>query len=181
MTLATNALPYGLRDVKLFPIDPDDGTVGNGVDLPASQKLTFGEAEEFETLRGDDKVIAVRGKGPQVEWSLESGGISLAAYTVLAGGTLGTTGSTPNQVQTFNKKVTDVRPYFRAEGQALSDSGGDFHGILYKARASDKLEGTMEDGKFWISSASGMAIGDADDNLYDFVQNETTTAIDTTP
>lgn len=176
MTLATNALPYGLRDVKLRPID-DSGTVGTGVDLPASQTLSFSETEEFEELRGDDKVIAIRGKGPKVEWDLEAGGISLNAYVVIAGGTLVLTGSTPNQILTYTKQVTDARPYFQAEGQAISDSGGDFHGTLFRARASDKIEGKMEDGKFWITSCSGEAIGNADDDLYEFVQNETATAI----
>jgi hypothetical protein len=176
MTLAVNSLPYGLRDCKVRPID-DDGVVGTGVDLPASQTLSFSETEEFEELRGDDKVIAIRGKGPKVEWDLEAGGISLAAYVVIDGGTLTLTGSTPNQINTFTKLVTDARPYFQVEGQAISDSGGDFHGTLFRARASSKVEGKMEDGKFWITSCSGEAIGDADDNLYEFVQNETATAI----
>ena len=176
MALATTALPYGLRDVRLTPMD-DAEALGTPVDLPYGQVFSFAEAEEFETLRGDDKVVAVRGKGPQIEWSLESGGISLAAYKVIAGGTVTVSGSTPNQIRQYRKLVTDSRPYFKVEGQSISDSGGDFHGILYKARASDNIEGTWEDGKFWISKASGLALGNAAGFLYDFIQNETATAI----
>lgn len=176
MALANTALPYGCRDVRLTPVN-DDGSYGSGVDLPNSQTLTFTEAETFEELRGDDGVVAIRGKGPEVQWSLESGGISLAAYQVLAGGTLTVSGTTPNQIRRFRKVRTDARPYFKAEGQAISDSGGDFHTILYKARASTNLEGEFADGKFWISKAGGVAIPDINNLLYDFIQNETATAI----
>lgn len=176
MALASSALPYGLRDVKVRPID-DAGVVGPSVDLPASRTFSFTEAEDFEELRGDDKVIAIRGKGPKVEWELESGGISLAAYKVLSGGTTSLTGVTPNQVNSYKKKVTDARPYFQVEGQAISDSGGDFHVIIFKARASDSLEGEMSDGQFWLTSASGEAIGDVNDDLYEFRHNESVTAV----
>ena len=176
MALATSALPYGLRDVKLSPI-ADDGTVGTGVDLPAARTFSFSEAEDFEELRGDDKVVAIRGKGPSVEWDLESGGISLDAYKVMAGGTVTTSGVTPNVAKSLKKLVTDSRPYFQAEGQAISDSGGDFHAVLFKCRASDSLEGEMSDGTFLLTSASGTAIGNDADELYEFTHNETATAI----
>lgn len=176
MALAGYALPYGLRDVKVRPIDAA-GVVGASVDLPASRTFSFSEAEDFEELRGDDRVIAIRGKGPKVEWELESGGISLEAYRVMAGGTLSTTGVTPNVVKSFKKLDTDARPYFQVEGQAISDSGGDFHVVLFRCRASDSLEGELSDGQFWLTSGSGEAIGNDASELYEFKHNETVTAI----
>lgn len=180
MALATNNLAYGLRDVGLYAMD-SSGNLANKVDLPAAQTFSFSEAEDFEELRGDDKVVAIRGKGPKVEWDLEAGGISLAAYVVLAGGTTNLSGTTPNQVFKILKKVTDARPYFRVEGQAISDSGGDFHGRLFKARVSDNIEGEMADGTFWVTSCSGTAIGDNNDNLYELYSNESVTAIPSVP
>lgn len=177
MAIADLALPYGLRDVRLTPVDPSDGSLGTPVDLPASRVFSFSEAEDFEELRGDDGVVAIRGKGATVSWSLESGGISLAAWKVMAGGALSLTGVTPNQVRLFRKVKTDSKPYFKAEGQSISDSGGDIHGILYKARASESLEGEFGDGVFYLTKASGTAIPAVNDFLYDFVQNETATAI----
>jgi hypothetical protein len=178
--VADNALPYGLRDVKLTPIS-DAGVLGTPVDLPASRTFSSSEAEEFEELRGDDQVVAIRGRGPSVEWELESGGISLPAYAVMAGGTVADTGVTPETVRSFKKKTTDARPYFKVEGQAISDSGGDFHAIVYKCRANDTLEGELSDGTFWLTSASGQGIGNDDDDLYEFIQNETATPIDVGP
>lgn len=176
MPLGTT-LPYGLRDVKVTPYD-ESGTLGTAVDLPNSQTFSFEESEDFEELRGDDKVVATRGKGPSVAWSLESGGISLEAYAVMNGGTIDETGTTPAQVKTYTKLSTDAKPRFRAEGQAISESGGDFHVDLKNCKASDGIEGELADGTFWVTSASGTAIGDPDtDEIYLFVQNETATAI----
>lgn len=177
------ALPYGLRDTKVTPYTTAAATTldATSVDAPNARTMSFSEAEDFEELRGDDKVIALRGKGASVEWEMEHGGISLPAYKAMAGGTITTTGVTPNTVTTFQKKVTDARPYFKAEGRAINDNGGDFHTVLYRCRASDSLEGELGDGAFWLTSASGQAlpslITGSEDVLYDFIINETATPI----
>lgn len=179
---ASGALPYGIRDTQVTPYTTGGATtLGTLVDNPVARSLAFSEAEEFEELRGDDKVVALRGRGASVDWDMENGGISLNAYKVMAGGTVETSGVTPNTVTTFKKKVTDERPYFKAEGQAINDDGGDFHAVLYKCRASESLEGEMADGAFWLTSASGQCLPATltgeEDTLYDFVVNETATPI----
>lgn len=176
------SLPYGLRDVKLTPYTNDSATtLGTGVDLPNSRTFSFSEAEEFTELRGDDKVVTTRGQGASVEWDLEAGGLSLDALKIMAGGTITTSGVTPNQVTTYTKKATDSRPFFQVEGQAISDSGGDLHCILPRCRVTGNIEGEFSDGNFFLTSGSGRALpslktGDVD-TLYEFVQNEATTAI----
>lgn len=181
--MGDTALPYGLRDTKVTPYTTGAATIldTTKVDAPNARKLSFSEAEDFEELRGDDKVIALRGKGASVEWEMEHGGISLGAYKSMAGGTVTTSGVTPNTVTTYTKKVTDSRPYFKAEGQSISDNGGDFHAVLYRCRASDKLEGELGDGAFWLTGASGQSlpslITGSEDTLYDFIINESVTAI----
>lgn len=183
MPLNTIPLPYGLRDVKITPYTDATATtlVGTSIDLPNSQTFTWTESEDFETLRGDDADQAIHGKGPALEWDLESGGISLEAYAAMAGGVVSTTGVTPNQIKTYRKLITDQRPYFKVEGQAISDSGGDFHTVIYRAKASGDLNGELKDGTFMIPGASGAGLGSkipaSLDRLYDFVQNETVTAI----
>lgn len=175
-----SSLPYGLRDTSITPFtDAKATTLGTALDYPTARTMSFEESEDFEELRGDDKVVAIRGKGASVDWEMENGGINLPAYKSMAGGTVTTTGVTPNTVTTYQKKVTDQRPYFKSEGQAINDDGGDFHGILYKARASDSLSGELSDGSFWLSKASGSALpatltGKVD-VLYEFIINETVT------
>ena len=180
MTLPVTILPYGLRDVKIAPLGAD-GSPGTKVDLPNAQTLEFSESEDFAELRGDDRLVAKRGQGTQIEWTLSNGGISLESYKIMAGGALAMTGSTPNQKRTYTKLDTDIRPYFYAEGQSMGETGGDFHVILYRLIADDSLEGTLGDGEFWVTEASGTGLGSLATaslaKVYEFVQNETAVAI----
>lgn len=171
------ALPYGLRDVKLTPI-ASDGTEGTPVDLPNARTFSFEENEDFEELRGDDRVVANRGQGASVGWELESGGISLEAYVVLNGGEVVEDGVEPNTSRTYTKKATDSKPRFKVEGQAISESGGDFHVVLHNCKATEGVEGELADGAFWLTGASGTAIADpTSEIIYEFVENDTETSI----
>lgn len=188
MALGT-ALPYGLRDVKIIPY-PTLAATSFGVtmvDLPNAQTFSFTETEEYTELRGDDKLVTSHGQGGQLDCDLEGGGLSLEAYKALNGGIIIETGTTPNQVKRYRKYVTDQRPFFTAIGKAISDSGGDLWGVVYRARATGDLNGELADGAFWISGASftgfpclvsGMIDGQPIlDALYDFVQHETISEI----
>lgn len=175
MPLSTVPLPFGLRDVKIRPLSGD--TAGASVDLPNSRTFSFTEAEDFEELRGDDGLVAVRGLGPSVDWELEGGGVSLEAVKTMYGGTITESGVAPSQKKVYAKKGTDTRPYFQVEGQAISDSGGDFHVLLYKCRATGELSGELADGSFWLTGASGRALPNVAGSLYDLIQNEAVTAI----
>jgi hypothetical protein len=174
-------LPYGLRDVKLKSYTSATALSATPIDLPNSRTFSFEEAEEFQELRGDDQVVATRGSGPSISWDLEAGGISLEAYQTINGGVVTSTGTTPAQVKTYKKASTDSRPEFQVEGQAISESGGDFHVILYRCKATGSLSGELADGAFWLTSASGSALPSRVTAtlglLYSFVQNETAAAI----
>lgn len=177
MALTTVPLPYGLRDVQIAVLAADE-TPGTNIDFPNARTLSFSEAEDFAELRGDDGVVAVHGNGASVNWSLEGGGFSFEAVKGLYGGTITSSGTTPAQIKSIEKKDTDVRPYIQIEGQAISDSGGDFHVKLYKCRATGELSGTLADAAFWLTGASGRAIGRTSDRaIYKITQNETAAAI----
>jgi hypothetical protein len=179
MALAAYALPFGLRQVKLIPYDAAGAADNaNAVQLPASRTFSFKETEDFEELTGDDTTVASHGHGPVVEWDLEGGGISLAAWKILAGGTITTSGTSPAAVKTFSKLNSDARPYFLVEGRAISDNGGDWHTKVYRCKADGDLEASMENGSFLLTAASGKGYGDLTSaKLYDFVQNETAVVI----
>lgn len=175
-----NSLPFGLRDVKIFPTNVSTGVRnGPGVDLPASRTFSFKEVVESEQLDGDDAVHAQHDYNPLVEWELEGGGISMEAYALLAGGTVTAAGITPTQTKTYTKRKNQTRPYFEVEGQAISDSGGDMHMVVYRCKADGDIEGGFENGSFMLTKAAGKGYGEMaeDGKLYDFVQNETVAAI----
>lgn len=187
--LPDGSLPYGIRDVKLTPYTDAAGSIlasaaNTSIDLPNMQTFSFSETEEFQELRGDDRFVTTRGQGAQVEWSLEAGGISLKAWALFTGGEIIESGTTPNRKVILRKRGSDSRPYFRVEGQAISDSGGDVHAIVYRCRVNDTVEGEFADGEFFVSSVSGLGLPLLEqdfDLLYDLVQNETATAIPSTP
>ena len=177
------ALPYGLRDIKLTGYTTDAATTlsGTSVDLPNARTLSFSETEEFQELRGDDKVVTTRGKGASVDWELESGGLPFAAVKVMQGGTITESGLTPNIIVKHLKKATDARPFFKIEGQAISDSGGDVHCVMDRCRSTGNFEGEFGDGEFFLTSGSGVSLPSLltgrEDAIYEFVQNETKTDI----
>jgi hypothetical protein len=189
MPLDTIPIPYGLRDVKLIPYTDLSAIVlaAQKIDLPYAQSFSFSDTEEYSDLRGDDKLVTSHGQGSQVEWELAHGAISLEAYAAMAGGSVNTTGTTPNQVKRYKKNVNNQRPWFLVEGQAISDSGGDVHGVVYLCRCTGEIKGEFSDGEFWVTEASGKGFparaaglgtyGNILDDLYDFIQNETITPI----
>lgn len=175
MALAAYALPFGLRQVKLTPINDAGALVpASAVFLPASRTFSFAEAEDFETLQGNDKTIASHGSGPTVDWDLEGGGISLEVWRILSGGTITASGTTPAASKKFTKKTSDQRPYFQVEGRSISDSGGDFGAVVYRCKADGDLEIEMSNGSFALTAASGKGYGnETTEELYDFIHNET--------
>lgn len=173
--------PYGLRRVVLTPFtDATGATLGTPVPLPYGRTLSFTDTEEFQELRGDDRVIAVHGSGPNIEWDLESGGLPLEAYKVMSGGTLTESGTGGTTKVIYDKKADAERPYFKIEGQAISDSGGDVHVIIYKAKATGELSGSFADGEFFLTSVSGQGVTSsvvADlGKIYSFIYNATAVA-----
>lgn len=181
-----DALPYGIRDAKLTPYSDAQGTVlaGTSIDLPNMQTLSFSESEEFQELRGDDRLVTTRGQGAQVDWSLEAGGIAIRAWAIMAGGVVIESGLTPNRKIILRKKGTDARPYFRIDGRIVSDSGGDIQVRIYRCRCNDTIEGDFANGEFFVTNASGVGLpllDETNDLLYDIVRNETATVLSLTP
>lgn len=177
------SLPYGIRDCKVTPYVNQSGTQlsSQSYDLPYMQTFSFSEGEEFTTLRGDDKVVTARGQGASVEWEAEAGGLPLQIANILVGGNISETGTGNSEVRTFTKKVTDSRPFFKLEGQVISDSGGDVHCVIDRARTTGEFSGEFSDGEFFITSLSGMGfpslLAGREDVLYEMVQNATAKAI----
>ncbi len=183
MTMAT-ALPFGLRDVKIYPYLDAQGTIlaDDGFDLPNAQTFSFADTEDFVNLRGDDELKASHGNGAQVNWSLESGGIELPVWAVFTGGQIIEEGTAPNRRITLRKCSDDVRPYFMVVGQVMSDSGGNVIGKVYRAKCNGDISGQFSDGQFFITKADGIGLSIPGTRLvYDIVHEEQKTFLSTTP
>lgn len=181
-----DAWAYGCRDLKLTEYIDASGMVlsDTSVDLPWIQHLNFTEAEEFAELRGDDKLLTTRGKGSKVNWDLESGGINIAAWAVITGGSVYEIGTTPNRIIELRKRATQARPYFRIDGKIISDSGGDVLVRIYRCRANGDITANFQDGDFQTSQIAGVGLpllDDTNDLLYSIFRRETSADISLTP
>lgn len=179
MALSVTRLPYGLRDVKVATLD-NAGVKGTLVDLPNAQTFEFQEATDTQELRGDDVVVASRTAVTGVEWTLDSGGISFEAYVVIAGGAISTSGVTPAVRKQWRRMGTDAYPDFYLVGQAMSESGGDNHIVIHRAKAN-QISGSFADQEFWVSHAEGVGIATLTTAnvgaVWDMVANETAIAV----
>lgn len=157
MALNDHRMPYGLRDIKVATLD-NAGVKGSLVDLPAAQTLEFEETTSTQELRGDDVVKASRTTVNAVEWSLDAGGIMFEAMVVIAGGTISSSGTTPDVIKEWVRLEGESYPDFWLAGRALSESGGDNETVIHRAKAST-ISGTHQDQEFWVSHAEGTGIG----------------------
>jgi len=159
--------PFGLRDIKLTNMAGDTQE-----DLPAARTLQFTERIRSGELTGDDSIKAVVAFAEGLEWSLESGGISLEAYALMTGRTATESGTTPTQTNTLTGAAQDTFPYFKIYGKSVGDGDDDVHVLIYKAKLMS-IEGSFAEGEFFVKSASGVAIDDESNGIWDIVQNET--------
>lgn len=177
------SLPFGLRDVKIYPFLDAQGTIlaNAGFDLPNAQTFSFKDTEDYVELRGDDELVATHGNGASVQWTLEAGGIALQIWAIFTGGQIIETGVAPNRVITLRKCSDDARPYFQVRGLAISDSGGDMEGVVYRAKCNGDISGTFADGQFFVTAADGIGLSIPGTKLlYDMIQHETRTFLSTT-
>lgn len=158
---------YGLRDIKLTNLA---GTVQ--VDLPAARVLSWSETTVSDELRGDDVIVSTVGFVEGIEWSLESGGLSLEALALLTGETVQTSGTTPNRQQKITRTSGKNFPYIKVYGRSLGDDG-DAGWVLLKKVKMTSLEGNLSNQEFFLTQGSGVGIQDDNGDLYDIIKLET--------
>jgi len=172
MSLDAIAKPYGLSDIKLTSIDG-----ATQVDLPAATKLTFKERVKSAEGVGDDKLDTVVTVREGVEWELEATGLPLEALALMYGTTTSTSGTTPNQIKTLSQAGAVRLPYFKIYGKSLGEGDDDVHCIIYKAKITEGLDSPMQYGELQMATIKGLGIDDGSNGIYDWVQNETASAL----
>lgn len=179
--------PYGLHRVWITPyLDTDGSILGpTSYRMPIARTLAFSEAEDFDTLDGDDKAaVAIQGKGATVDGSIEAGGLDLMCYSIITGAQLVESGVEPNLKRVVRKKGSDQRGYWRAEGQVLSNGGGDNVARVFRCKANGNIQADMAYGTFMTPSIDFLGTplpGDDDDYLYEIEFNQQKTTLSSTP
>jgi hypothetical protein len=177
MTFGT--LPFGITDMYAYPLDGSDAP-GTGVLVPAGRTLTVAPKEDTNQLTGYNGVVATNVSKTSADVTLEHGGISLDLLAMISGGTIVTTGTTPNQKKTLDVGSAAVtRPYVMLEGRALADDGGDTIAKVWKVKFQIP-EGSFKEGEYYIASLKGEAVRNANGKLLSFIARETAAALTTT-
>ena len=168
------ARPFGLRDLKVTNSTPTQA------DLPAARVLTLTPRIRSAELSGDDSLVSVYGAMEALEFKLEAGGIDLAAYAVMVGGTLSTTGTTPTRIRSLSLTAGTCMPWIKIYGKAISDDcASDIHALIWKAKIL-KLDGELKEGEFYVTKCEGIAVDDTTHGIITYVQNETAAALPAT-
>lgn len=165
-------IPFGLRDVKLTPLPS-----GTAADLPRVRSVEVSLTSDSLELTGDDTTVAVRSFNLRVEGSIEAGGVNPAAIAILVGGTVATTGSTPNEKQTIAIGASTSAGYFTLEGQVIADDGGDFQMLVYKAKVTTGPSWTFTGGEYALTTCDFTGVTDDSDKIIDLIWNETAVAL----
>lgn len=141
--------PFGLCEAVVTEV------TGGKHGLLAERVFVFTPQFDSDLLEGGDVVVEVGSKITHYTWELEEGGIPLALYVALIGGTVSATAATDYY---FRHDVDDVVPYFKLEGRAISEDGGDLEVELPRCKVTGGMEGRLEKGAFYVTACSGVAI-----------------------
>lgn len=176
--MAFGALPFGLTDVKVYPLDGTDAPIAASVvSMPAGRTVDVTPREDTKELTGYNGVVASNVTNTSADIGVEYGGIALDLLALITGGTIATTGVSPTQTKTLEVgKAGIARPYVCLIGKALGDSGGDTWIRVHKAKF-ELPKGNFREGEYYVSSLSGKAVRNAGGNLLAFIQHEADTAI----
>ena len=176
MAMAAHVKTYGLTDLAVATLSGE--APGTLVDVPGIRSCQVTLTTDSDELRGDGKIISIVDKGNGCEWSMEEGGIGMAAMAIILGKAATVTGTTPDQVGRTDFKSGDSRPYFYLTGLAKDDAGGDITVVVWKAKATGNVVFNFADEQFLTPGIDGRGVGrTTDDLLMSIVQHETLTAL----
>jgi hypothetical protein len=182
MTLSKQTILLGVDDAKIFELTADTSsalTYGSAIDVPGIQKIDLTPKFTERGLKGDEKILDYYVHLDLIAWEIHSAKISLDVLAILEGGTITSSGTTPNQSNTYTVKDSSTPKYFKIEAKANYTAGevGDFHMRLFKCKATSvDIDYTTQD--YAIVTARGIALPTVNNgNIKEYVINETATAI----
>lgn len=131
--MAYGEIPRGLEDMAGYVLSTSD-VPGTKVDGPGARGLNWTIESSSDQLEGDNSVIAVVRNPKRLTGSVEVGRTNLAFFACCVGGTVATSGTTPNGVVTLDESASAGSRYFQLKGNTFSQdaSGSGYEGTLKK-------------------------------------------------
>jgi hypothetical protein len=173
-------LPFGGRAAAIYSLNTEPATYGTLVDIPRFQGLEMAEEEDSTEMNAGDVRVALHTSATRLTGSLTYGGLNQDSLAMLNGGTAGAvTGTLPARLQTFTRRSTNQKKYFKVAAQIYGDDAGDDHFIAYKVKCSGGPTFSFTQGEFMATAADleGVFTAESPGKLYDIIAHETALAL----
>ena len=185
MALASDIVLLGLYDAKISPMTADvtgAPTYGTAIDVPGGITFSMTPTMESKELKGDGAILSTFSKIVGGEMEIKMAKLPLSALATLQGGALSATGTTPNQINTYDLNATVLPAYFKIEGawDPAEVGYGDVHMIVWKCKVMEPPTVSVNDanGDYGDVTVKAKAVKTISSGKYfTIVQNETKTAI----
>lgn len=172
--------PFSAEDAWVYPFSA--GAPGTGKDAPGFISIS-GDPQTTETEhRGDNKVLSKGATIDSIDLEVVFGYWDFDAITALVGGTVTTSGTTPNQVRKLVHKTTDQPAdcAIKAQTRSKSADGGGTR-VTYPRCQPQGLPGYgMQDQEYNDLTVNMTAIPNAANELVIVEQYETYTDLTST-
>lgn len=138
---AYGEIARGLNDLAVNVLGVADAP-GSKVDVPGARSFEFNAESDSDTLEGDDIILAVAFSAKKGAGSMEMGKSNLTARAAMFGGTVVVSGTTPNEVNTWEESGAANQIYVQIRSQALSvdKAGSAYEVTLHKAKCGSWSE-----------------------------------------
>ena len=137
-------------------------TYASSIDLVGIRNISWTPTYNSKELRGDNQVMDTDVIPGVVTGKMEWGKINLDALTILWGGTVADSGSTPNQAANFTLTGGQLPIYFRLEAQCkttdFATQPGDVHFVLYKCKIVTGPDEIMTDSDYGLQTITFKAV-----------------------
>lgn len=116
--LTQGELNYSVEDAFVYPYAA--GVPGTGKDIPGIVRVEADPQVETAEVRGDNTVLASVASLSSIDLTIEAARKNLDAFAAMCGGLVATTGTTPAQIRTWTRNVTDGLSPFQIKAQTRS-------------------------------------------------------------
>jgi len=173
MALATHGeMPYSIMDAKVYPYAA--GVPGTAKDMPGIRRIEMEAQIEETEHRGDNQILAVAASFSSVDLTIEVGQLNLDAIAALSGGTVATSGTTPDQIRTLTRKSDDnLADYqIKAKTNSRTIDGGATWLTFPRCQWVGGPSYSMEDNEFPVIEITCRAVPNATNVIYIVSQYE---------
>lgn len=186
MALSHITKVFATEDAKIAKLtaDPTGGsaTYATALDVPGIQSIAISGDIDGKELRGDNALLDKFSKLTNISVEVAYAKLSLDVLPVILGGAVTDSGTTPNQVATYELLGSSTFNYFKLEAKTPAGGAdtltGDVHFVLPKLMLSEFPEiGTEEEDYKTISFTADAIPLAATGRWLAIVANETAAAI----